>query len=219
MDIFKLFFNHDQRLDKLAPRNANKATSEPEGTLADFMSPQPTYSKFYITGTLLEEEHFGLDQLEKAGHVIQQLDSVFAGHQIHSQNGTYKRLPQALEAVEIGEVMTISQGHINIDFNQLRISEESNIGHKKEELSIILKKGAYILYKEQSHHGFDLHLLSRKNIYSRLFNAFQPLVDDKFRFFSINSNRIRSERHFYFETWRLGRPPHGAEEVLPETIL
>src|SRR5699024_5030243 len=166
MDIFKLFFNHDQRLDKLAPRNANKATSEPEGTLADVMSPQPTYSKFYITGTLLEEEHFGLDQLEKAGHVIQQLDSVFAGHQIHSQNGTYKRLPQALEAVEIGEVMTISQGHINIDFNQLRISEESNIGHKKEELSIILKKGAYILYKEQSHHGFDLHLLSRKNIYS-----------------------------------------------------
>src|SRR5699024_2475018 len=99
MDIFKLFFNHDQRLDKLAPRNANKTNTEPESTLADFMSPQPTYSKFYITGTRLEEEQFGLNRLEKAGQIIRQLSKVFSGHNIHLQKGTYKSLPQALEDV------------------------------------------------------------------------------------------------------------------------
>ena len=93
------------------------------------------------------------------------------------------------------------------------------MGHKKEELAHILKTGAYVLYKEQAHHGYDLHLFSMDNIYPTLFEQLKPVVSDEFRFFSINSKRMGSERHFYFETWTLDNPPHGAEEVLAETVL
>ena len=219
MDIFKLFFNHDQRLDKLAKRNANKTKEEVEATLADFMKPDPTYSKFYITGTLLEEEQFGLNKLAKKEKVITSLDKVFADLKIYSGDGTFNSLSESLPALQIGNAMVIDTDNPSVDFEKLNIDEESNVGHKKEELSEILKSGAYVMYKEQAHHGFDLHLLSMENIYPSLFEAFQPLVDERFRFFSINSKRMGSERHFYFETWTLDRPPHGAEEVFAETVL
>ncbi|MCW9708566.1 hypothetical protein [Fodinibius salsisoli] len=219
MDIFKLFFNHDQRLDKLAKRNANKTPEEVEATLADFMKPDPTYSKFYITGTRLEEEKFGLDTLNKGSHIINQLGDVFSDRTIYTSTGSFENLSKALSATDIGGVMVIASEEPTIDFETLRIDEESNIGHKKEGLSNILKSGAYVMYKEQAHDGFDLHLLSMENIYPSLFDAFQPLVEEDFRFFSINSKRMGSERHFYFETWTLDRPPHGAEEVFTETVL
>ena len=219
MDIFKLFFNHDQRLDKLARRNANKTPGEVEATLADFMKPDLTYSKFYITGTRLEEEKFGLDTLAKYEHIIGQFEHVWDDRQIHTSSNSFGTLQEALPATGVGTVMVISKALPDVDFNELEIDNESNIGHKKEELSKILKTGVYVLYKEQAHHGFDLHLLAMENIYPALFNALQPLADDNFRFFSINSKRMRSERHFYFETWTLDRPPHGAEEVFQETVL
>lgn len=219
MDIFKLFFDHDLRLDKLAKRNANKTTEEVEATLADFMKPTPTYSKFYITGTRLEEEHFGLNTLTKSKAVIRQINGVFSQHELFSANRSFASLPNALSATETGEALVISQDRLSVDVSELQIDEESNVGHKKEVLSDILKTGAYVLYKEQAHNGFDLHLFSLENIYPSLFKAIQPLVDKKFRFFSINSKRMRSERHFYFERWTLDRPPHGAEEVFSETVL
>lgn len=219
MDIFKLFFNHDQRLDKLAKRNANKTKSEVEAGLADFMKPDPTYSKFYITGTRLEKEQFGLNTLAKSDEVINKLNKAFEDRIIRTTFGSFDALPDALSVVGIGEAMVISESKEDYNFDELQIDQESNVGHKKEALSEVLKEGHYVLYKEQAHHGFDLHLFSMKNIYSDLFNAFQPLVNDDFRFFSINSKRMRSERHFYFETWTLDKPPHGAEEVFRETVL
>lgn len=219
MDIFKLFFNHDLRLDKLAKRNANKTPEEVEATLADFMRPTPTFSKFYITGTWLEEEQFGLDTLAKSEAVIQQLSDVFAPRTISTARGSFDSFSNALSATGVGEALIISEEPLSADFDRLKIDEESNVGHKKETLSKTLKTGAYVVYKEQAHHGFDLHLFSSENIYPSLFKALQPLVDKNFRFFSINSKRIQSERHFYFETWTLNRPPHGAEEVFPETVL
>ena len=183
------------------------------------MKPDLTYSKFYITGTRLGEEKFGLDTLAKYEHIIGQLEPVWADRKIYTPSGSFEALSETLPATGIGTAMVISKASPNVDFNELEIDSESNIGHKKEELSEILKTGAYVLYKEQAHHGFDLHLLTMENIYPALFHALKPLTDDQFRFFSINSKRMRSERHFYFETWTLGRPPHGAEEVFPETVL
>lgn len=220
MDIFKLFFNHDQRLDKLAKRNANKTPAEIEATLDDFMKPTPTFSKFYITGTRLEEERFGLDTLLKFSDLIQQLNSVFSSRFVIGASGIYNHLSKALEAVDIGEALIISpKKETEIPFDTLQLDYESNVGHKKDELREILSRGAWLVYKEQAHHGFDLHLFSQENIYQDLFEAFKPLVDNRFRFFSINSKRMGSERHFYFETWTLDRPPHGAEEVVPETRI
>jgi hypothetical protein len=219
MDIFKLFFNHDQRLDKLAKRNANKTPEEVEATLDDFMKPDPTYSKFYITGTLLEEEQFGLNTLAKSNDIISQLNKVFADRSFYTASGSFDSLSQTLRSTDIGDVIIIGEESPSIDFEELQIDEESNMGHRKESLSAVLKSGAYVMYKEQAHDGFDLHMLSMANIYSSLFESFQPLVEDHFRFFSINSKRMGSERHFYFETWTLDRPPHGAEEVLAKTVL
>jgi hypothetical protein len=219
MDIFKLFFNHDQRLDKLKERNANKSDDEPETRLADFMKPDPTYSKFYITGTRLEKQEFGINTLAKSGDIINRLDKVFENRVINTVLGRFESLEKALSETKIGQALVISDSQENYDFTILEIDEESNVGHKKEALADILKSGAWVLYKEQAHNGFDLHLFSMKNIYPALFEQFKPLVDDEFRFFSINSKRMNSERHFYFETWTLDKPPHGAEEVFPKTVI
>jgi hypothetical protein len=76
-----------------------------------------------------------------------------------------------------------------------------------------------VIYKEQAKNGFDLHMFSKKNIYTKFFHPLQNMLPDAFRFFSINGKKFRSERHFYFETWTLARPPHGFEEVFPESVL
>lgn len=219
MDILKLFFNHDQRLDKLAKRNANKSNEDKETSLEDFMTPDLTYSKFYITGTKLQDEKFGLNTLNKSNEVINRLNETFQDRCICTPSGVFQTLPEALSATSIGQAMVIGDDEIDCDFDKIEIDEESNVGHKKEELSEILKSDAYVLYKEQAHHGYDLHLFSLKNIYPRLFDNLKPLIDEQFRFFSINSKRMGSERHFYFETWTLENPPHGAEEILPDTVL
>lgn len=222
MEIFKLFFNHDLRLDKLAKRNANKTKEEVESTLEDFMQPDPTYSKFYITGTNLDKKQFGIDVLSKSDEILDNLGSVFNNHQVIATiNKSFDSLMEGLEAIHIGEALIISNSDKlpEVDLDTLTIDEETKVGHKKDEIRTIIESGAYLLYKEPAHHGFDLHLFSEKNIYPLLFNAFKPLVDEKFRFFSINNKRMRSERHFYFETWTLENPPHGAEEVFPETVL
>lgn len=220
MDIFKLFFNHDQRLDKLAKRNANKSKKEIEASLEDFMKPEPTYSKFYITGTRLEDENFGINTLEKSEELLQAFDDLFSKKSVYTEEGQFSKISGAIKSMDIGDLLILSDSKSRkYSFDKLKIDEESNVGHKKEELSEILKSGDIVIYKEQAHHGYDLHMFSLENIYPDLFKAFKALVDDQFRFFSINSKRMGSERHFYFETWTLDRPPHGAEEVMPDTVL
>lgn len=222
MDIFKLFFNHDLRLDKLAKRNANKTDEEVEATLQDFMQPDPTYSKFYITGTRLQEEQFGINVLSKYESIVEQLSNVFKEQQIISTNSNrFTSLQDGLEHIELGNALVISESNQlpDITLSDLKIGTEAKVGHKKDEIRAVIESGAYLLYKEPAHHGFDIHLFSEENIYPKLFEAFKPLVDDSFRFFSINNKRMRSERHFYFETWTLQNPPHGAEEVLSSTTL
>jgi|AntRauTorcE11897_2_1112592.scaffolds.fasta_scaffold04750_4 hypothetical protein len=220
MDIFKLFFNHDQRLDKLAKRNANKTKEEVEATLNDFMSPTPTFSKFYLTGTRLEKKQFGINQLEKYDQVLSVLDGVFGEQHIQSASENFTSISAAIKSMGIGEAVVISQDEESVPrIDALKVGSESNVGHLKDELREILMEGHKVLYKEQAHDGFDLHLFSKENIYPQLFYPLQKVVDVSFRFFSINSKRMGSEKHFYFETWTLDRPPHGAEEVFAETVL
>lgn len=220
MDIFKLFFEHDLRLDKLAKRNANKTEEEIEAGLEDFMKPAPTYSKFYLTGTRLKEEKFGINILEKWETIATKLDEVFRDKVTHIENRICPSIREAVDSTGIGDAIIISPDNkLAFEPEALKIDNESNVGHLKEELSDVLLQDHLVLYKEQAHDGFDLHLFSKKNIYEKLFYAFKPLVGSSFRFFSINNKRMGSERHFYFETWTLNKPPHGAEEVLPQTVL
>lgn len=220
MDIFKIFFNHDQRLDKLAKRNANKTQEEIEATLQDFMTPTPTFSKFYLTGTRLKEEKFGINQLKKHDLILEKLDDTLSKTHISNADTTYQQLSDAIANTAIGQAIIISKDEDpNFNHKQLQVGSESNVGHLKDELREILLDGHKVLYKEQAHHGYDLHLFSKENIYPQLFYSLKELVDESFRFFSINSKRMGSEKHFYFETWTLDKPPHGAEEVYPETVL
>ncbi len=222
MDIFKLFFDHDLRLDKLAKRNANKTQEEKEASLEDFMKPTPTYSKFYITGTRLRKEIFGINTLEKWKEILSAFDEAFNAYRFHCKGEVYDNAGDALSQADVGDAIIISEKEVldgDLPFSSLGIDRDSNVGHFKEELSEVLLEAHLVLYKEQAHNGFDLHLFSKENIYPLLFKAFKPLVGPDFRFFSINSKRMGSERHLYFETWTLDKPPHGAEEVLPQTVL
>ncbi|MTI86828.1 MAG: hypothetical protein FH748_02540 [Balneolaceae bacterium] len=219
-DIFKLFFHHDMRLDKLAKRNANRTKEEVEATLADFMKPDPTYSKFYLTGTDLANERFGLNTLTHYQQVLSALEQAFDSVSYFTAKQKYNSLNEAIPALELGEVVVLAKSDtIDFDVSTIHIDTNSNVGHFKSELKEALEQELIVVYKEQAKDGFDLHIFSKKNIYRDMFFPLQELVPDAFRFFSINGKKFRSERHFYFETWALHKPPHGFEEVFPESVL
>lgn len=219
MDIFKLFFEHDLRLDDLADRSTG---NEPrtELSIEDFMKPDPTYSKFYLTGTRLEEDKFGLNVLSRYPGIIKRLSSVFHEYHFRAPGSETDSFEDILDITDIGDPILISAQDVSsISIDNISVDYSSNVGHIKTEIREILKNDILLLYKEQAHHGFDLHLFSKENIYPSLFESLKELVGEHFRFFSINNKRIRSERQFYFETWTLEKPPHGVEEVFRETAL
>tara|TARA_R100001143_G_scaffold37173_1_gene34705 strand:+ start:54020 stop:54679 length:660 start_codon:yes stop_codon:yes gene_type:complete len=219
MDIFKLIYEHDLRLDNLRVRHLDRDTQQVGSSIEDFLKPDPTYSKFYITGTALSEPTFGLNRLQKYDEVLDALAEGLSDYQIFS-NGVLTDLKSFVKDAEIGTpAFLTNSGQKEWDSESLTIDSDSNIGHKKSELAEILESGDLVLYKEQAQQGFDLHLFSKKNIYTDLFYPLKNLVSFDFRFFSINGKKITSERKFYFETWTLDRPPHGAEEVFSSTVL
>lgn len=188
-------------------------------SIEDFMKPDPTYTKMYFTGTVLEKNLFGLNRLDQYDRVIDAISEGLKGYQLFF-DGKSRSLRYTLEQAETGQAIILSENNVNQwDPETLRIDKNSNVGHKKEELAQVLESGDLVLYKEKAHQGFDLHLFSRDNIYPAFFYPLRELADHRFRFFSINGKRIRSERQFYFETWSLDRPPHGAEEVFSSTRI
>lgn len=188
-------------------------------TIEDFMKPDPTYSKFYFTGTRLTEEQFGLNKLDRFDEVIASLNSALSSYRCFTVDGK-KPLTKAIDDVPIGEAMVLTKENSHSwNLKELSIDTNSNVGHKKESIANLLETDDLLLYKEQAKSGFDLHLFSKKNLYPKMFYPLQEMVDDTFRFFSMNGKRVTSERKFYFETWTLQRPPHGTEEVFKETVL
>jgi len=217
--ILKLIFHHDQRLDQLQDRNANRTKEQIESTLADFMKPDPTYSRLYFTGTDLEKEEFGLNVLDEYNGFISALEEGLDVNKYQTQSSEFDSLDEAISSLELGEVIVVGNKKADFDISSLHIDTNSNVGHLKTELREVLEAGFVVIYKEQAKDGFDLHLFSKKNIYTKFFHPLQNMLPDAFRFFSINGKKFRSERHFYFETWTLDRPPHGFEEVFPESVL
>lgn len=219
MDIFKLIFEHDLRLDQLRERHLDRSVQEVSASIEDFMKPDPTYSKFYITGTVLDEKQFGLSCLKEFDRVIEGLAGALEEYHLF-YDGEENSMEHALQSAGIGDALFLSNNEkIEWDAESLKIDSDSNVGHKKSELAEVLESGDLVLYKEHAHQGFDLHLFSKKNIYPDMFYPLRELVSSDFRFFSINGKRIRSEKQFYFETWTLDRPPHGAEEVFKSTMI
>lgn len=219
MDIFKLIFEHDLRLDELRERHLDRSTQEVSASIEDFMKPDPTYSKFYISGTVLNRKTFGLDRIKHFPQVMDALSKALDGYNSFLDDSPTD-LQKAVKEAKVGWPILLSEkDEVQWDRQKLAVDDESNVGHKKSELAEVLKSGDLVLYKEKAHQGFDLHLFSQENIYPKLFYPLRELVNDEFRFFSINGRRIRSERQFYFETWSLHKPPHGAEEVFSDTEI
>ncbi len=220
MDIFKLIYEHDLRLDRLRERQTDRKTPETGSSIEAFLKPDPTYSKFYITGTRIDKPEFGLDVLSRYTDLVDKLQAGLEPCRYFSPSGEVDSFHELVNALDVWQAGLLTrQGEPESDLEQLAIDHESNVGHKKDALRQALKRNELVLYKEQAKNGFDLHLFTETNIYRNLFYPLQKLVNDSFRFFSINGKRIRSEQKFYFETWALDRPPHGIEEVFKETVL
>lgn len=220
MDIFKLIYEHDLRLESLRARHTDRNSQDVTVSLESLLKPDPTYSRFYLSGSRLDNQQFGLNVLEHYPSVMKRLEDVLDSYRIFTCNGEQKSLTQTVNTEPVGPAILLTRSTAPVtSIEELSLDQESNTGHRKEPLRHALEEGELILYKEQAHHGFDLHLFSRENIYRSLFFPFKELIQEQFRFFSINGKRIQSERKFYFETWALERPPHGVEEVFEQTIL
>lgn len=210
-DILKLIFHHDQRLEELAPSAENVANHHADA-LSLFTRPDPTYSTFYFSGTNLERREFGLNTLMSAALVFKALEEGLEGNIFVTRKGEQKNFGKALEQLNVNEAMVILAPEERI---------EPDIIHSftGRMLRDVLEKDWYVLYKREARHGFDLQLFSKENIYTRFFYPLKALLPESFRFFSINGKRLSNEQKFYFETYTLHRPPHGFEEVFPETVL
>ncbi len=218
-DLFKLIFEHDIRLDQLRERQLDRDSQEISGSVEDFLKPDPTYSKFYFSGTVLNKKEFGLNCLLHYDEWVDRFSDALSEYQVFRGDEKVS-LKEGIKSVKMGEPLILSKGDRNNWTDQdLTLEFDSNVGHKKSGLANVLEGDDLVLYKEPAHHGFDLHLFSKENIYTSFFEQFKSMVSEQFRFFSINGKRVRSERKFYFETWTLDRPPHGAEEVFKDTVL
>ncbi len=211
--IFKLIFKHDLRLNELSEENDSASPKHSEASVLDFMKPDPTFSQLHFSGSDLEAEQFSLDSLSNYAELIEAIQLGLASEAYIVQHNTHSKLDAAIKAIEIGERIVIPSKK-DPQENQELLEKAPNL-----ELKVLLEDGHSVLYKAHARNGFDLFLFSKKNIYRDLFPHLQKLVPSAFRFFSINGKKFNTERHFYFETWTLSQPPHGFEEVFPETIL
>jgi len=219
MDIFKLIYEHDLRLDSLRERHTDRDRQDTSMSLEEFMKPDLTYSKFYFTGTRIKDQQFGINTLNSFDNILKTLSESLKEYNLFTDSGM-GTLKSFAEDITIGEPAILSKNDsISWDLSTFVIDSNSNVGHNKDAIADLLKTDDLLLYKEQAHNGFDFHLFSKNNIYRDLFYPLQKLVSDQLRFFSMNGKRVTSERKFYFETWTLDRPPHGTEEVFKETVL
>ncbi|MEX0594041.1 MAG: hypothetical protein WD115_04645 [Balneolaceae bacterium] len=222
MDCFKLLYEHDQRLDGLRKRHTDRTEPETSASIEDFFKPDPTYSRFYLSGSRLDNEQFGLTTLQQAPELLAVLRDLFLEWNHFALSGMQdpNLLDQTLVKAEPGALFIFSKNHTpTISPAQLLKDQDESMSHKSDSLKTALEAGDRVLFVESAHHGIDLHLFSMENIYRELFYPIQKMTSDSFRFFSMNGKRIRSERAFFFETWRMEQPPHGIEEVFPQTVL
>jgi hypothetical protein len=220
MYILKLIFEHDLPLKTMGKDAAEIKSYNASLSLEDFLKPEPVYSHFYLTATLLEENpRFGLNTLPLYPDIIASLESSLQARIWHTEHQSFATLNEALNSVEIGSLIvgtTSTDQQVSI---QAMTEQHSGSADTLSLIKTHLEKDHIVLFKEVAHHGWDIQLYSLKNRYEALFYALQPYIIPGVRMFSMNGKRLRSERLFYFETWSLENPPHGVEEVFRSTEI
>lgn len=204
-DILKLIFHHDQRLSELSKNTVEDSASDP---LSLFTKPDPTFSSFYFSGTDLEHAKFGLNNLEHSGKVMEVINAALS-RQFQQGAEQPHMLRDQIESMQTGSAARFSK----------KGWQQMNALPEGETVRALLERGDALIIKKNAEHGFDIQILMMTNIYTLFFYPLQQMLPHAFRFFSINGKRLKNEKYFYFETWSLSKPPHGFEEVFPESVL
>ncbi|MFO7798875.1 MAG: hypothetical protein R6V22_03835, partial [Rhodohalobacter sp.] len=111
-DLFKLIFEHDIRLDQLRERQLDRDLQEVTGSVEDFLKPDPTYSKFYFSGTVLNKNEFGLNCLSYYDEWINRFSDALSEYQAFRGDDRVS-LREGINSVKMGEPLILSKGDIN----------------------------------------------------------------------------------------------------------
>ncbi len=221
MHILKLIFEHDIPLDRLEQSPDERRQATKNMTLEDFMRPMPIFSHFYVSSTNLgpAEPEFGLSSHPSVNAILERVGHHIGRSKWISSLAETGSLKDAVSLMKVGEAIIAPKENGPTDAHSIPPSKNSGEPEVVSALHDLIRDKTIVVFKEKAHHGWDLHLYSLVNIYPALFHALQPFIGVDTRLFSMNGKRIRSERLFYFETWALDKPPHGAEEVFAETTI
>jgi hypothetical protein len=217
MDIFKLIFHHDLLVEQLEGNEQNRTIAKASLSLEDFMKPMPQYSRFYLSGTELNHQKFGLSALDSFSAIIRELDTLFQEYSIFT-NGVIQKISfgQMLEVLPTNSGFSLSKKETPNYI--LDLSGKEYIREYGKEIRTILEAGDIAIFKIESNDGFDIQIYTMINLYKELFYSLKSLLQPNFRLFSINGKKLTSDRLFYFETYSLMNPPHGVEEVFEGTV-
>jgi hypothetical protein len=221
MYILKLIFEHDIPLDRLEHSPDERRVATKDMTLEDFMRPMPIFSHFYVSSTNIGsiEAEFGLSMHPQVSTILDAISRHIGRPIWISSLAETGSLKDAVNLMRVGEAIIAPLGVGASDIHSIPPSNNSGEPEVVSALHDLIKENTIVLFKEKAHHGWDLHIYTLDNIYPALFFALQPFIGGDTRLFSMNGKRIRSERLFYFETWTLDNPPHGAEEVFLDTSI
>ncbi len=233
-NLLKLVFFHDQRMEELSSSNVALPPSDSD-PLALFTKPDPTYSKLLFMGTELTEMRFGLNCLDRYTHLLDLFSTLYipVDSSVSERNVT---LDEWFDSAPVNAFI-ILQSTLDEDTekdSQPSVSSESkglfseavdlqkgSWGYEigSDHIRSILTQGYQVLIKKPARHGYDLELYSKTNPYISFFYPIQSMLPNAFRFFSINGKRVHTREALFFEQSRLHNPPHGFEEVHPESVL
>lgn len=217
MDILKLLFEHDMLLEKQPHNDDPRNNRMQESSLADFMRPIPTYSRFYIAGTRQEGENFefGLNLLNNYKSVLNALDASFRNFKKTTSTGKQTdSFSSAFQTIQPGEAVVLHTDDLAGNPAELNLGMQIGVFERLPQLISFLDRDIHVVFKEPALNGFDIHIFSRQNLYEILFNPLSSLIGQSLRLFSINGKKAKNEKLFYFETYRIDRPPHGFNEVV-----
>jgi hypothetical protein len=232
--LLKLVFFHDQRMEELASSSSDSSKVDSD-VLSLFTKPDPTYSRLFFMGSDLANNRYGINLLDaypSVATIIEKLYTLPLKLEWSNEQGIGDWMQNAPMDAYLRLVRkskdTIQPSRTDLDTSLVKdipTTDKKNLeqawGYEIESsvLHKLLMKEEVVLVKRAAKDGFDIDLYSKRNPYIDFFYPLQSLLPDAFRFFSINGKRVYSKEALYFEQTRLHKPPHGFEEVHPESVL
>ncbi len=232
--LLKLVFFHDQRIEELASSSSNSSKIDSD-VLSLFTKPDPIYSRLFFMGSDLTSNRYGINLLDGYPSIVTIIEKLYT-LPLQLEWSNKQGISDWMQDAPMDAYLRLvrkSKDRITSPTNVLDTSLTKDIpatGNKnleqvwgyEVEASVIhrlLMKDEVILVKRAAMDGYDIDLFSKRNPYIDFFYPLQSLLPDAFRFFSINGKRVHSKEALYFEQTRLYKPPHGFEEVHPESVL